>query len=105
MRGAVAALATLSWVRRWKGFVETGSVGGVGVAVVPFACGFFIRNGFLVSSTGAAGLVMAGPLTVDGLGSWTTGSSAGTLGTTGGGFGVASRVISWLAAGIDSLGV
>ena len=93
VRGGVGALATLSWVRRWKGFVETGSVGGVGVAAVPFACGFFIRNGFLVSSIGAAGLVMEGLLTACEFGSCTVGSGAGTLGT-GGGFGVVSRVSS-----------
>jgi hypothetical protein len=79
-------------------------VGGVGVAAEPFACGFFIRKGFLVSSIGAAGLVIDRFLTVGWLGSCTIGSGAGTLGT-GGGFGVVSRISSWLADEIDSLGV
>jgi hypothetical protein len=43
-------------------------------------------------------------LTAGGLGSCTVGSGAGTLGT-GGGFGVVSRVSSWPADEIDSLGV
>lgn len=106
VRGALVALATFSCVRRWKGFVDTaGSAGGVGTAgaeAVPLACGRFMRKGFLVSCSGTGVLATGGDLIAGGL---LSASAGGIVVGTGGGLGVASRVNSWLAAGVDSRGV
>ena len=92
LASASTARLAFSWVRRWKGFVETslvaGAVGAAGVTLLvdglaragSLFCASFLRNGFLVSTSWAAGGVGVAAGAAMGAGGGLVGSDVGGIG-------------------------